>query len=243
MSKCHFDVPRLIYFGHLVGAEGMSPHPDKVAAIRDLPPPTNLSELKSVNALFNYVSKFVPHLESIMKPMTDLLKSDTAWVWGPPQEEALAKAKDLLCSASALLSYYNPKLPTTVSADASSFGLGVVLLQQHDGDWKPVAFCSRTLTPTEVNWAQIEKECLATVWACEKFSRYLVGLPCFCLETDHKPLVPLLTTKNLGDAPVRCQRLLMRMMRFNPDVHYVPGKYLAIADALCASHCLTRTWT
>ena len=113
-----------------------------------------------------------------------------------------------------------------------TFGLGAVLLQQHDGDWKPVAFCSRTLTPTEVNRAQIEKECLAAVWACEKFSRYLVGLPCFCLETDHKWLVPLLTTKNLGDAPVRCQRLLMRMMRFNPDVHYVPGKYLAIADAL-----------
>ena len=233
MSKCPFRVPRLIYFGHLVGAEGMSPHPDKVAAIRDLPLPTNLSELKSVNGLFNYVSKFVPHLSSIMKPMTDLLKSDTTWVWGPPQEEAVAKAKDLLhvCSAPAL-SYYNPKLPTTVSADASSFGLGVVLLQQHDGDWKPVAFCSRTLTPTEVNWAQNEEECLAAVWACEKFSRYLVGLLCFCLETDHKPLVPLLTTKNLGDAPVRCQRLLMRMMRFNPDVHYVPGKYLAIADAL-----------
>ena len=176
MSKCRFRVPRLIYFGHLVGAEGMSPHPDKVAAIRDLPPPTNLSELKSVNGLFDYVSKFVPHLSSIMKPMTDLLKSDTAWVWGPPQEEALAKAKDLLCSAPAL-SYYNPKLPTTGSADASSFGLGAVLLQQHDGDWKPVAFCSRTLTPTEVNWAQMEKECLAAVWACEKFSRYLVLLP------------------------------------------------------------------
>ena len=63
--------------------------------------------------------------------------------------------------------------------EATELGGGGVLMQEHDHQLRPVAFCSRTLTEAEVQYAQIEKKCLAAIWTCERLSRYLVGLSNF----------------------------------------------------------------
>ena len=119
-----------------------------------------------------------------------------------------------------------------VSADASSFGLGGVLSQeQPSGQWQPISYISRSLTPAEQRYAQIEKECLVVTWACKRFADFLIGKD-FLIETDHKPLVPLLTLKNLDELPVRIQRYRMRLMRFQYTVTHIPGPDLKIADAL-----------
>jgi hypothetical protein len=131
------------------------------------------------------------------------------------------------------LKFYNPNMPTIIKADASSYGLGGVILQiDESGKTHPVAFCSRTLTPTEQRYAQIEKECLASTYVCEKFKNYLVGLESFKLITDHKPLVSLINNKDISQSPLRCQRLLLRLMRFNAVAEYNPGKTMYVSDVL-----------
>ena len=91
-----------------------------------------------------------------------------AWIWGPAQEEAFLQLKEELIKPT-ILTLYNPKSKTKISADASSYGLGAVLQEQSE-NCKPVAYASRSMSETERCSAQIEKEALSVTWSCEKFS-------------------------------------------------------------------------
>ena len=139
---------------------------------------------------------------------------------------------------------FNPTLETIVSADASSFGLGAVLRQRQPEEKTlcPVVYISRVMSETEKKYAQIKKEALAVTWACERFQDYLLGLR-FHIETDHKPLVLLLSTKPLDQLPIRVQTFRLRMIQFEYTITHVPGKQLQIADALPRSPVSSATDT
>ena len=152
-------------------------------------------------------------------------------MWGEAQKQAFGEVKSIL-SSSEVLALYSPERETMVSADASSYGLGAVNQQKRpDGHFRPISYISRALTPTEQRYAQIEKEALAVTWACEIFQHYLLGLH-FKMETDHKPLVPLLSSKNLDEMPIRVQRFHLRLMHYSDSIKHVPGKSLCTADTL-----------
>ena len=193
--------------------------------------PESVSDLRRFLGMCNQFNKFAPELAEATKPLRDLLGSKNQWIWDQPQRKAFAEVKSKLSSTLVLCLYDHTK-PTKVSADASSFGMGAVLMQkQSDGHWQPVAYCSRSLTSTEQKYTQIEKEALAVIWACERFTNHLLGMN-FEIETDHKPLVPLLGQKLIDELPLRIQRFRMRLMKFSYQISHVAGKNLVIADTL-----------
>jgi len=151
--------------------------------------------------------------------------------YGTQQEDAFVSVKTAMTNSTAL-AFYDHNKAIKISTDASSYGLGAVIMQEIDGEFRPIEYASRTLTSCERRYAQIEKELLGVVWACERFARYLVGLDKFLIETDHKPLIPIINEKDLDGTPIRCQRLLIRLMRYNGFAQFAPGKTLVLADLL-----------
>jgi len=229
-EKCEFSKDSVKFLGHIIDASGIRADPAKVAAIAHFPVPSNVTELQRFMGMVNQLAKFLPSLSEFNEPLRQLLRKDSVWTWGVHQQKAFQMIKDSLMSPS-VLAHYSPHRRTVVSTDASSVGIGACLFQyDNNGSRRPVCYISRCLTDTEKNYAVIEKEALAAVWACERLSDYVLGLD-FVVETDHKPLVPLLQSTDLSKMPPRILRFRLRMMRFSPRIVHVPGKSQITADA------------
>ena len=129
-----------------------------------------------------------------------------------------------------MLTYYDVTKPVKLQVDASKSGLGAVLIQSN----MPVAYASRSLTPAETRYAQIEKELLAVVFGCNRFYQYIYGKQ-VVVESDHQPLQAI-TKKSLDKAPIRLQRMLLNLQSFDIEIKYRPGKELYLADTLSRAH-------
>ena len=159
-KKCEFSKPQVKFLGHLIDANGIQADPEKTAAISSMKPPHNVTELRRFLGMANQLGKFSPHLAEYSQPPRELLHSKRVWVWGPQQEQAFQTIKVELIKPT-VLAMYDPAAETKVSADASSFGLGAVMLQKAGNEWRRVAYASRSMTDNERRYAQIEKEALA----------------------------------------------------------------------------------
>ena len=232
-AKCEFAKDQVQFLGHLVSKAGVQADPQKIAAIVKMKSPNNITELRRFLGMINQCGKFSPNLAEITQPLRVLLSKNCKWHWSQTQVDAYEAVKKEILKPT-VLALYDPTAFTKISADASSFGLGAVLLQKQKNVWRPVAFASRAMTETECSYAQIEKEALATTWACEKFSDYVLGKK-IVIETDHKPLVPLLSNKRLESLPPRILRFRLRLSRYDYAIEHVPGKLLYTADTLSRS--------
>ena len=155
-DKCTFMLPSVEYLGHTISAEGLQPTTEKVRAIVDAPAPQIVSQLRSFLGWVNYYGKFLPKLSSTLAPLYRLLEKQVKWIWGADQDMAFQAAKMQLTS-QCLLVHYDPQKELLLSCDASPYSIGAVLSHQmEDGSERPVAFASRSLSPAEKKYAQLD---------------------------------------------------------------------------------------
>ena len=174
-EKCTLLAKSVEYLGHSITKDGISALPDKVEAIAKAPQPTNVQELRSFLGLLNYYGKFIRNLATILHPLNQLLQTNRKWNWTQECSDAYQLAKDQIVSAQ-VLTHYNPALPICMAADASAYGIGAVIShRQPDRSEHPISFASRTLTPSERNYSQLEKEALSLIFGVKKFHQYLYG--------------------------------------------------------------------
>ena len=195
-KKLELKRPRVSFFGAVYSADGMHPYPKKIQGITEMTPTTDKQQLASFIGMVTYMGNFVPHLSHHTEPLRAMLKQEAVFAWDEMANASFQKIKDLIAkSATKPLRYYDRRKPVTVQADASQRELGACLLQ----DGQPIAYTSKSLTDTETRYANIERELLAIVFACQRFNTYVLGRP-FTVESDHKPL-EMIHQKSLASAP------------------------------------------
>ncbi|XP_041786375.1 uncharacterized protein K02A2.6-like isoform X2 [Anopheles merus] len=232
-DKCVFGMKQIRYLGHIIDGKGIRPDPAKIEAILNLPPPTDISGLRSFIGAINYYGKFVPEMRDLRYPLDSLLKHGEHFQWSKQSEESFQAFKKTL-SSDLLLTHYDPKADIIVSADASSVGLGATLSHKfRDGSVKVVQHASRALTETEKKYSQIDREGLAIVFAVTKFHKMIYGRH-FKLQTDHRPLLQIFGSKK--GIPVytanRLQRFALTLQLYDFDIDYVRTDHFGDADLL-----------
>ena len=124
----------------------------------------------------NYLSRYVPRLSEVSEPLRRLTEAEATFGWGVEEKSAFEKLKELIRDQQRL-AFYDVRKPVVIQCDTSTVGLRAVLMQEG----QPVASVSRSLSKSEKNYVAIELECLAIVFACQRFHQYFFGKK-VCIE-------------------------------------------------------------
>ena len=223
LSKCRFAQQQISYLGHVVSAAGVATDPSKIQSVRDWPLPQDAKQLRSFLGLAGYYRKFVRHFAIIARPLTDLLKKGTLFVWTADHTTSFKTLQNALVSAP-VLALPDFSKPFQLQTDASDLGVGAVLLQ----DGHPLAFVSKALGPRTRGLSTYDKEYLAVLVAIEHWRSYLQHAE-FVIYTDHRSLVHL--TEQRLHTPWQL-KLYTKLACLQYKIVYKPGTSNLAADAL-----------
>ena len=238
LSKKKLEIgPKVKFAGMWVSGKGVEPHESSVAAISLFPTPKNATDVRSFLGLAQFLARFLPDLTALSMRMRELTKAKIHFNWLPAHQEDFDKLKQIL-TGPLIVKHFNPAWATEVITDASRLhGLGFLVLQYDPKAPEParrwlIMAGSRANTAAEKNYATIDLEMMAIVYAIEKASFYLLGCEHFEVKTDHKPLVGVFNKPLAEIQSLRQLRFRERLGIYRFTVSYLEGLKNLAADSL-----------
>jgi hypothetical protein len=234
IEKCKFAQSTVMYLGHKVGCGMHQAGDKKISAVRNIKRPDTKRELKTFLGLCNYYRSYVENFSEIALPLTYLTKArlPQKLEWGELQQKAFETLKAKLCEQPVLRT---PDWSRSfiIQADASDFAVAACLAQNFDSqdgglEEHPIAFASSKLTDTQRNWAIIEKEAYAIIFALKTFDPIVFGCK-ITIFSDHNPLQYL--AQNAPKSS-KLTRWYLSLQRYDYIIVHRKGTDNANCDAL-----------
>ncbi|XP_057416101.1 uncharacterized protein LOC130710765 [Lotus japonicus] len=221
-KKCCFGQQSLEYLGHIISGQGVAADQKKVAAMQQWPIPKDIKGLRGFLGLTGYYRKFVRDYGKLAKPLTDLTKKDS-FQWSEAATTSFNALKTAMVDLP-LLAVLDFSKQFVVETDASSKGLGAVLMQEG----KPLAFWSKGLSLRAQQKSVYERELMALVQAVQRWKHYLMGMH-FVIKTDQRSLKFLTDQRLFTDDQFKWA---VKLIGLDFEIQYKPGHENKVADAL-----------
>ena len=202
--KCNFLKKHIQYLGHIVSGKGITPMPEKLACIKDMPAPKTPKEIKQFLGLVGYYRKFIPRFSDLARPLNALTRKDVLFDWTSICQESFELLKASLMS-EPILTYPDPNHPYVLFTDASKYAWACMLTQEktHQVEGKeikilhPITYMSGLFCGSQLNWACLTKEAYAIYMSIKKLAYYLEDAD-ITLRSDHLPLKKFLAKNTLN---------------------------------------------
>ena len=231
-SKCLYFQREIRFLGHIVSKDGVRTDPAKTEAIDNWPLPTSAKQMKSFLGLASYYRRFIQGFAVIARPLHQLCDKKVKFQWNKECDQAFKLLKEKLVSAP-ILAYPIVGEQYVLDTDACDVAVGGVLGQIQDGEEKVIAYYSKALTKSEINYCVTRKELLAVIHGLRKFHCYLYGQK-ILLRTDNSAVSWI---RNLKAPSGQVARWLQELGTYDLDVQHRSATHHRNADALSRSPC------
>lgn len=229
LPKCIFVALQIKCLGNVISEGEVRPDPGKLMAIKNMPEPTDATGVRRFLGATGYYRNYVDGFADVTAVLSELQQKNVKFVWSEKCSEAVKQLKEMMCS-EPVLRLADFSRPFILTTDWSIVAVGAVLSQidPETGRDHPIAYASRLLSKAERNYAPTEGECLAIVWAIQKFRYYLHGRS-FTVYTDHTALTWLHTNRFTNS---KLERWSLKLQEYDFVIKYKRGEDNAVADCL-----------